>query len=67
VTATALACNGCKVYISGRRLEPLQDAEKGFKAKFGSQEGVGSIKAIQGDVSNKEGILSGWRQFSEDR
>jgi NADP-dependent 3-hydroxy acid dehydrogenase YdfG len=50
VTATALAANGAKVYISGRRLEPLQAAARDV--------GVGEIIPVQADVSNKEGIKS---------
>lgn len=51
VTANALADNGCKVYITGRRKEPLEAArrEKG--------KGKGEIVPIVADVSNKEGIL----------
>ncbi|WVQ85687.1 hypothetical protein IAT38_007853 [Cryptococcus sp. DSM 104549] len=52
VTARALACNGCKVYITGRRLEPLEQAAKEASPK----DGAGSIIPIQADMSTKEGI-----------
>jgi NAD(P)-dependent dehydrogenase (short-subunit alcohol dehydrogenase family) len=61
VTATALAANGAKVYISGRRLEPLEAAAEGFKSKFGQSSNGGTIVAIQADVSTKEGITSEYR------
>lgn len=51
VTANALAENGCKVYITGRRKEPLEAARRA--AKEGSK---GEIIPIVADVSNKEGI-----------
>lgn len=53
VTATALAENGCRVYITGRRLEPITEA-----AKFKARKGNGCIVAVQADLSNKDGILS---------
>jgi NAD(P)-dependent dehydrogenase (short-subunit alcohol dehydrogenase family) len=53
VTATALAENGCRVYITGRRLEPITEA-----AKFKPRKGNGCIVAVQADLSNKDGILS---------
>lgn len=49
-----LAQNGAKVYISGRRLEPLQTAAKAFEASKGASKG--SIVPVQADVSTKEGI-----------
>lgn len=52
ITATALSENGCKVYITGRRLEPLQAAARDEK------DGKGAIVPIQADVSTKEGITS---------
>ena len=52
VTATALADNGCKVYITGRRAEPLKAAER-----EASKSGA-AIIAVQADVSTKEGISS---------
>jgi NAD(P)-dependent dehydrogenase (short-subunit alcohol dehydrogenase family) len=51
-TATALSENGCRVYITGRRLEPLQAASRDGK------DGKGAIIPIQADVSTKEGITS---------
>ncbi|EKD05522.1 hypothetical protein A1Q2_00283 [Trichosporon asahii var. asahii CBS 8904] len=52
VTAQALAQNGAKVYISGRRLEVLQKA-----ASFKPTKGNGEIIAIQADLNSKEAIL----------
>ncbi|TYJ56365.1 hypothetical protein B9479_002913 [Cryptococcus floricola] len=53
ITASALASNGAKVYITGRRLEPLQEA-----AKTAAPEGSpGSIIPVQADMGTKEGIL----------
>jgi NADP-dependent 3-hydroxy acid dehydrogenase YdfG len=51
-TATALSENGCRVYITGRRLEPIQAAAREEK------DGKGAIIPIQADVSTKEGITS---------
>lgn len=56
VTATALAENGAKVYITGRREEPLKAAVESY-AKSGNH-GKGTIIAVQADVSTKEGIQS---------
>lgn len=54
ITATSLAANGARVYITGRRLEALEEA-----AKLGTpKDGKGEIIPIQADVSNKEGITS---------
>lgn len=53
-TANALADNGAKVYISGRRLEPLQAAAR----EADESKGTGAIIPIQADVSTKEGITS---------
>lgn len=58
MTANALAANGVKVYITGRRLEPLQKAEK-----QDSNSG-GSITAIQLDVTNKDSIKDFVKTFS---
>jgi NAD(P)-dependent dehydrogenase (short-subunit alcohol dehydrogenase family) len=58
VTATTLAENGCKVYITGRRLEPLQQAVDGYKAGKNGHTRKGEIVAVQADVSTKEGIMS---------
>jgi len=61
VTATALADNGCKVYITGRRAEPLKAA-----AREASDSGA-AIIAVQADVSTKEGISSMLRPESPMR
>ncbi|ORX34304.1 hypothetical protein BD324DRAFT_643603 [Kockovaella imperatae] len=53
VTAAALAENGCKVYISGRRLDVLEKAAKAASPK----NGKGQIIPVQGDVGTKEGII----------
>jgi NAD(P)-dependent dehydrogenase (short-subunit alcohol dehydrogenase family) len=50
MTANALAANGAKVYITGRRVEKLQDAE------LTDSESGGSITAIQMDVTDKKSI-----------
>lgn len=47
----ALTANGAKVYITGRRAEVL---EKTIKAH---SKGPGSLHALPGDVSTKEGCL----------
>ncbi|WVR05854.1 hypothetical protein IAU60_002880 [Kwoniella sp. DSM 27419] len=52
ITAAALAANGAKVYITGRRLEPLEKAAKEAAPK----EGKGEIIPIQADASTKDGI-----------
>lgn len=54
ITAGALAENGAKVYITGRRLEPLQEAAKIAAPKGGK----GTIIPLQADMSMKEGIDS---------
>ncbi|SCZ91061.1 BZ3500_MvSof-1268-A1-R1_Chr1-3g02524 [Microbotryum saponariae] len=51
MVATALAQRGAKVYIVGRREEKLQEVVK-ETASY-----MGSIVALPGDVSNKDGIL----------
>lgn len=53
VTATALAENGVKVYITGRRLEPIEAA-----AKFKPRTGNGQIIAVQADLATKAGIAA---------
>jgi NAD(P)-dependent dehydrogenase (short-subunit alcohol dehydrogenase family) len=58
VTATTLAENGCKVYITGRRLEPLQEAVEAYKVRKNGYTHKGEIIAVQADVSTKEGITS---------
>ncbi|KAG7530910.1 hypothetical protein FFLO_04733 [Filobasidium floriforme] len=51
-TAIALAANGAKVYITGRRAEVLQQAVETATPKSGN----GSVHAVQGDAATKEGI-----------
>jgi NAD(P)-dependent dehydrogenase (short-subunit alcohol dehydrogenase family) len=58
-TARALAANGAKVYITGRRVEKLKDAEM-----QDSQSG-GSIIGIQMDVTSKDSIKATVKQISE--
>ncbi|KAJ9127486.1 hypothetical protein QFC24_000895 [Naganishia onofrii] len=53
VTAAALAQNGCKVYITGRRADVLEQAAK--DATPDASTG-GEVIAIQADVSDKPGI-----------
>jgi NAD(P)-dependent dehydrogenase (short-subunit alcohol dehydrogenase family) len=53
-----LAENGCKVYITGRRLEPLQEAVEAYKVRKNGYTHKGEIIAVQADVSTKEGITS---------
>ncbi|SCV68912.1 BQ2448_1033 [Microbotryum intermedium] len=55
--ATALAQRGAKVYIVGRRAEKLHEVVKD------SESYKGSIVALQGDVSNKDGILKVVAEF----
>ena len=55
VTANALADNGCKVYITGRRKEPLEAAKRSSGEDKG--KGKGEIIPIVADVSTKEGII----------
>jgi NAD(P)-dependent dehydrogenase (short-subunit alcohol dehydrogenase family) len=52
VTANALAANGARVYITGRREGLLREAER--KSENGKG---GEIIAVVADLSNKEGIL----------
>lgn len=54
ITAGALAENGAKVYITGRRLEPLEEAAKTAAPKGGK----GAIIPLQADMSKKEDIDS---------
>ncbi|KAK3675517.1 hypothetical protein LTR78_004600 [Recurvomyces mirabilis] len=49
--AQALVTNGAKVYITGRRKEVLEDTVKQYN------NGVGSLHALPGDVSSKEGAI----------
>lgn len=64
VTAAALAQNGCKVYITGRRGDVLEQAAK--DATPGSETG-GEVIPIQADVSDKEGIDSEYRRLQHFR
>ena len=59
MTANTLAANGVKVYITGRRVEKLQDAELQDSASGGS------ITAIQMDVTSKESIKETVKTISE--
>jgi NAD(P)-dependent dehydrogenase (short-subunit alcohol dehydrogenase family) len=65
MTAKALAANGVKVYITGRRVEKLKSAELEDSASGGSIVGVqcdvtdkDSIKALVKDISSKEKYLN---------
>jgi len=49
--AQALATNGAKVYITGRREEVLENTVKQYST------GPGSLHALPGDVSSKEGAI----------
>lgn len=59
MTARALAANGAKVYITGRRLEKLKDAEMNDAASGGS------IIGIQMDCTDKQSIQEGVKFISE--
>ncbi len=52
MTANALASNGAKVYVTGRRVEKLKEAES-------THASGGSIIALPMDVTNKASIRSG--------
>lgn len=54
VTAAALAENGAKVYITGRRLETLEAAAKTASPK----SGPGKIIPVQADAATKDGVQS---------
>lgn len=47
----ALVSNGAKVYITGRRKEVLESTVKTYNS------GPGSLHALPGDVSSKEGAI----------
>lgn len=47
----ALMANGAKVYITGRRQEVLESTIKQYST------GPGSLHALPGDVSSKEGCI----------
>ncbi|KZS94949.1 NAD(P)-binding protein [Sistotremastrum niveocremeum HHB9708] len=51
IAAQALAANGAKVYITGRRLDKLEEAAQSL-----SPNSPGSIIAVQGDITKKEDI-----------
>ncbi|WWC86997.1 uncharacterized protein L201_001879 [Kwoniella dendrophila CBS 6074] len=54
--AEGFSINGAKVYITGRREQVLNDTVKEL-SQVASQKGTGgSIHAIQGDVSTKDGV-----------
>lgn len=59
ITAKALAANGVKVYVTGRRAEKLKDAEMSDSASGGS------ITGIQMDVTDKKSIKNAVREVSE--
>lgn len=58
MTAHALAANGVKVYITGRRVEKLKEAEL-------QHASGGSIIALPMDVASKESICDAVRQIEE--
>lgn len=62
-TAIALAANGARVYITGRRAEVLEKAVETATPKSGN----GSVHAVQGDAATKEGIESGSGGVGRDR
>ena len=57
ITANALASNGAKVYITGRRAEVLQQAET-------KHESGGSIVALPMDVTSKDSIKNAVEEVS---
>lgn len=59
ITAKALAANGAKVYVTGRRAEKLKDAEMTDSASGGS------IIGVQMDVTDKDSIKAAVKQISE--
>jgi NAD(P)-dependent dehydrogenase (short-subunit alcohol dehydrogenase family) len=59
MTARALAANGAKVYITGRRVEKLKDAE------MQDSSSGGSIIPIQADATDKKAIQDFVQKISE--
>lgn len=59
ITAKALAANGVKVYVTGRRAEKLKDAELQDSASGGA------IIGVQMDITDKDSIKSVVRHISE--
>lgn len=59
ITAKALAENGARVYITGRRLEVLKKAESQVS------NGGGAIIALEMDVTNKDSIRAGVAEISK--
>lgn len=57
--AQALQSNGAKVYITGRRAEVLEQTVKRHST------GPGSLEALPGDVSTKDGAVEIARQLGE--
>ncbi|KAF2207733.1 hypothetical protein CERZMDRAFT_114933 [Cercospora zeae-maydis SCOH1-5] len=58
ITAQALCANGMKVYITGRRMEKLHEAE------MTDSESGGSIIGLQMDCNDKESILASVKEIS---
>jgi NAD(P)-dependent dehydrogenase (short-subunit alcohol dehydrogenase family) len=61
ITAKALSANGAKVYVTGRRVEKLKDAEQ----PEDPAAGIGAIIGIQMDVTDKGSIAAAVKQISE--
>lgn len=61
MAARALAANGMRVYITGRRKEVLDKAVD----ESGAFESGGSIVALQMDVTDRESILSGVKAIEQ--
>ena len=59
MTANTLAANGAKVYITGRRVEKLKEAE------MQDSGSGGSITAVQLDVTDKQSILDFAKSIGE--
>ncbi|KAF2722971.1 NAD(P)-binding protein [Polychaeton citri CBS 116435] len=60
ITAQALAANGMKVYVTGRRIEKLKSAETTHSASGGS------IVALQMDVCSKDSIRAGVAEIAKN-